>query len=71
MMNKVNAGITRAYLAYKNVFSKKDGASTVEYVAVLGAAVLLGGILYTVLGQQESSISEKISQMISNIKTGN
>ncbi len=68
MMNKVNAGITRAYLAYKNVFSKKDGASTVEYVAVLGAAVMLGGILYTVLQGQQGAISEKISSFIESIR---
>ena len=70
MMNKVNAGVTRAYLAYKNVLAKRDGASTVEYVAVLGAAVVLGGVLLSVLGDQEETIGKKVEAIINKIKTG-
>lgn len=66
-MNKVNAGITRAYLAYKNVLSKKVGGSTVEYVTVLAGAVMLAGFLYTALSGEENTIKNKVKDIIGKV----
>jgi Protein of unknown function (DUF4244) len=61
-MEKTKMLITKGYLAYKNILSKKDGASTIEYVIVLAAAAAFAGILSTVLGGDE--VKDKITDKI-------
>jgi hypothetical protein len=61
-MEKTKMLITKGYLAYKNILSKKDGASTIEYVIVLAAAAAFAGLLSSILGGGE--VKGKITKKI-------
>lgn len=63
MKEKMNKGLIRTYLAYKNVFTNRKGSPTVEYVIVIGAAALMAGLLMTALNES-SGLSQVIKQKI-------
>ncbi|SFS85945.1 Flp family type IVb pilin [Marininema halotolerans] len=55
--------------SFKGIVKSRKGASTVEYVTVLAAAALIGGVLVSNGGEIGNALKAKVSSVISSIDT--
>lgn len=53
MKEKVQRGMVRAYLAYKQAISNMKGSPTMEYIVVIGVGALFATILYNLFKQDD------------------
>lgn len=68
MTNMLKNGMIRTYVAYKTALTNRKGSPTVEYVIVVMAAALIGGLL--IAAAKDNSIGTAIKTKIQNAING-
>jgi hypothetical protein len=64
MKEKVQRGMVRAYLAYKQAISNMKGSPTMEYIVVIGVGALFATILYNLFKQDDGSIMGALREQV-------
>ncbi|BCU80329.1 hypothetical protein JIR001_01120 [Polycladomyces abyssicola] len=67
MMEAINKGFIKGYLAYKKAFSNRKGSQTVEYVFLVAGVIAIAALLKSVATDDlAEALRKKIEEFVKN-----
>ncbi|MDN4593523.1 hypothetical protein [Polycladomyces subterraneus] len=67
MVEAINRGVIKGYLAYKKAFSNRKGSQTVEYVFLVAGVIAIAALLKQVATNDlAEALRKKIEEFVKN-----